>query len=502
MDKPRSQDGSIQNKRDASKRMVRSNVSVQLHLLPTDVLCDILSRLSLKQVVRMNILSREWRLLGICHPDLVFTEDTFFGSSITMNTNPEPVAAEFITRVNNVLRPLWSTSTTTTTTVDNFVVKFGLNRHHMHHIDRWIDFSTASMAKHIGLDLFGGAVREEDEYVVPLCKLSGPNGFCVKSLDMDSLCLKLPPSFCGIANLKKLRLHRVSIDAGDLQHLMVTCAFLESLSLDFCPMSSLIVCEDLSQLQYLSVRECGLRIIRLQAPNLTTFEFDDCLTQIMLGESSKLLDATVVFKHISYNWCTDELDYILTKLPTAIPYVHKLFLNLVVQYEMQTFSKTHATFINLKHLNLNIDIIFSQEDTEWVMGLVNILELAPLLEELELHIACNRFGLLDRTVTAVPGPMHRHLKNVHITGFCEFMGIAELALYILGNAIVLERMIVDPVFWMEYGYPYSGQFFSVSKAGSSEEFVRPSVTKEELQGREFAEKQFHREEFRHILTIL
>jgi hypothetical protein len=113
-----------------------------------------------------------------------------------------------------------------------------------------------------------------------------------------------------------------------------------------------------------------------------------------------------------------------------------------------------------------------------------------------------RFGLLDRTVTAVPGPTHRHLKSAHITGFCEFMGIAELALYILGNAIVLERMVVDPVQWMEYGYPYTGQFFSVSKADSSKEFVRPSVTKEELQGREFAKKHLDREEFSHILTIL
>jgi hypothetical protein len=158
----------------------------------------------------MNILSREWRLLGICHPDLVFTEDTFSGSSITMDTNTEPVAAEFITRVNNVLRPMWSTSTMTTTTVDNFVVKFGLNRQHMHHIDRWIDFATTSMAKHIGLDVSEGAVREEDEYVVPLRKLSGPDGFGVKSLYMASVCLKLPPGFCGITNLKKLKLHTVS----------------------------------------------------------------------------------------------------------------------------------------------------------------------------------------------------------------------------------------------------------------------------------------------------
>jgi hypothetical protein len=96
----------------------------------------------------MTAISREWRQIGICHPDLVFTEETFFSNNTARNTDLESMAAEFITRVDNVLRPLWSTSTTTTTTVDNFVVKFGLNRHHMHHIDRWFDFSTASMAKH------------------------------------------------------------------------------------------------------------------------------------------------------------------------------------------------------------------------------------------------------------------------------------------------------------------------------------------------------------------
>jgi hypothetical protein len=286
----------------------------------------------------MTAISREWRRIGICHPDLVFTEETFFSNNTTRNTDLESMAAEFITRVDNVLRPLWSTSTTTTTTVDNFVVKFGLNRHHMHHIDRWFDFSTASMAKHIGLDLSGGrgsgSGYEDDEYVVPLCKLSGRNGSCVKSLDMASVCLKPPSGFCGITNLKKLRLHKVFIDTGGFQRLLVTCALLESLSLDSCLMSSLSVCEELCQLKYLSVRKCGLRIIRLEAPNLTTFEFDDCLTEIMLGKSSKLLDATVVFKHMSYNWCCDELEYVLTKLPTALPYVHKLFLIWVVQYEV------------------------------------------------------------------------------------------------------------------------------------------------------------------------
>ncbi|KAM3299203.1 hypothetical protein ACQJBY_040602 [Aegilops geniculata] len=506
MDTPNSQERPVRNKSDASssKRMVRSKVAMELHLLSTDVLRDIFSRLSLKQAVRMSTLSREWRRLGICHPDLVFTKDTLFGSDTATSTDPESMTAEFITRVDNVLRPLWSTSTTTTTTVDRFVVKFGLGRHQMHHIDRWINFCTASMAKHIGLDLRGRNGFEHPEYIVPLCKLSGPNGSCVKSLHMADVCLKPPPRFCGITNLKKLSLHRVSMDAGDLQCLLLSCARLESLSLDFCPLLSFTIHQQLCRLKYLSVRECAVGMIQLQAPNLTTFEFDDCLTQIVLNESSKLSEATFVFKSSSYNWCVDAFDYILTELPTSIPYVHKLLLHLVIGYQVQNFSKSNTTFINLWHLNLNIDITYDQLDADWVTGLVYLLELAPLLEELELHIECDRSSdaVPARIVKAAPGPLHRHLRSAHITGFCDLMGIAELALYILGNATVLERMVVDPVVRMDYGYPYTGQFYCVSKAGSSLELAQPSFTEQELHDREFARKHFDREEFRHILTIL
>uniref|UniRef100_A0A8R7PM48 At1g61320/AtMIF1 LRR domain-containing protein n=1 Tax=Triticum urartu TaxID=4572 RepID=A0A8R7PM48_TRIUA len=64
-----------------------------------------------------------------------------------------------------------------------------------------------------------------------------------------------------------------------------------------------------------------------------------------------------------------------------------------------------------------------------------------------------------RIVTDLPGPLHRHLKSVHVTGFCDLVGIVELVLYILRNCTVLERMVVDPVMiWMYCGYPYTGHF--------------------------------------------
>ncbi|XBI60543.1 hypothetical protein VPH35_041460 [Triticum aestivum] len=499
MDKARSNQErsvNVRVKRDASNRMMRSKVAVELHLLPHDVLRDILSRLSLKQAVRMSLLSGEWRRLAICPPDLVFTEETLFGSNTTMITDPESMAAEFlesmniefITRVDSVLRASWSTSTmTTASTVNKFVVKYGLGTYHRHHIDRWIDFSTVSMAKHIRLDLRGGGFAG-GIYVVPLCKLSGPNGSCVKSLDLAYVCVCLPASFCGITNLNKLSLYMVSIDARDLERLLLSCLLLKSLSLECCPLSSFTIRQEICRLQYLSVRKCAVRMIQLQAPNLTTFKFDDCVTQINMRDNS----------------CSHAFNYILTELPTSLPYVQKLFLHLVIDYQVKKFSKTHTTFINLWHLNLNIDVRDDPEDASWVIGLVYLLESAPLLEELELNINYDRFVDRDptRIVKAVPGPLHRHLRSVHITGFCDLVGIAELLLYILRNAIVLERMVVDPVVWMDNGYPYSRQLYSVSKVGSYQEFARPRFTKQELQDREFAKQHLNRKEFRHILTIL
>jgi hypothetical protein len=86
----------------------------------------------------MSILSREWRRLRICHPDLVFTKDTFgintamdidksmtVGELLNMHAKKlELLNRKFIDNVDSVLRPLWSTSTT----LDKFVIKFGLRR--------------------------------------------------------------------------------------------------------------------------------------------------------------------------------------------------------------------------------------------------------------------------------------------------------------------------------------------------------------------------------------
>ncbi|KAM0835868.1 hypothetical protein ACQ4PT_062675 [Festuca glaucescens] len=471
MDKQNSQEHSTETKSGASSQVVKPNlVAMQLQLLPYDILRGILSRLSIKEVVRMSILSREWRQLRMCHPDLVFTEDTFGSYTIT-NTDQESMTFDelmkfdakkrewlnrkFINNVDSVLHPFWCASNTSTITLEKFVVKSGLRRKHKYYIDKWVSFSTAARAKHIAYDFTSdvhcfGSYFDKYKYVFPLCSLTGTNGSCIKYLDLGYVCLKLPPGFCGITNLKKLTLNMVSINGDDLQCLLLSCTLLESLSIESCSSSSsLCVRQELSRLQYLRVRHCKLEMMEFHAPNLTKFEFDDQLMQTVLKQSSKLSEAIFVSNMRLCDGYDDDLDYIFTELPTALPHVHTLLL-LLTASQVERFCNTQDNFIGLRQLNMNLDIFFDPYDDNWAMGLVNLLKLAPLLEELEVHMDCDRYCSPNpRTVTAAQGPLHHHLKNVYMSGFCDVLGLAELALYILGNAIVLERMVVDPMAGIE-----------------------------------------------------
>lgn len=290
----------------------------------------------------------------------------------------------------------------------------------------------------------------------------------------------------------------MSINRDDLQGLLLSCAFLESLSIEFRSFRSLCLQQELSWLQCLRVRNCHLEMIELHAPNLTRFEFDDYQRQIVLGECLKLSEATFLSNMRKFIRSIDiddtDFDYAFPKLPTALPYVHKLVVLLNLN-QVVRFSKIQTSFINLRHLNMNLEMFDEPHDTSRFMVLINILQLAPLLKELELHLG--RYANSPpppRMMTAALGPRHHHLNSVYISGFCDALGLAELTLYLLENATVLERMVVDPV---SYGAPYTDRIYSVSKAGS----IKGS-SYGHYPNRIFAKKHLDREKFGHILTIL
>lgn len=91
-----------------------------------DILRGIMSRLTLKEAMRMSILSRKWRRLCKCYPKLVFTRATMHNNNAIVD-HRKPMQLRFIRGVNSVMRQLRPAN------LDKFVIKFSLRKRHTSH---------------------------------------------------------------------------------------------------------------------------------------------------------------------------------------------------------------------------------------------------------------------------------------------------------------------------------------------------------------------------------
>ncbi|CAL5024639.1 unnamed protein product [Urochloa decumbens] len=253
--------------------------------------------------------------------------------------HPTPDVATFIRCVNSIVRQLSSSAT-----LDKFVIKFPLFRTDASHLDRWVSLSAASRARRIVLDLCPEVTTTErnERYSFPLQLFSGS---CVKSLCLGFISMNLPPGPCGFTNLKKLGLHMVSI-TGDLQRLLPECDVLERLSLTECSLHPyLILHRPLQRLRYLRLLDCRLHRLELQAPNLTEFEFTNYPITFILDDCPSMSMASIGLLSPEYSF-----GYACTELPAALPHV------------------------------------LCPQSSTGILHLARMLELAPVLEELEIHM--------------------------------------------------------------------------------------------------------------------
>ncbi|KAL6651761.1 hypothetical protein ACP70R_010686 [Stipagrostis hirtigluma subsp. patula] len=423
------------SKNEGSVRNLRKKRNAfPLHRLPPDILSTILSQLPFKEAVRTSIVSRNWRRLWRYCPKLILTREMMLGSSAT-GDHPTSVAATFIGRVNSIMGQLSSVSAT----LNKFVVKFPLLQSDSDHIDQWVSLSAVSRARRIILDLCPKFSTERNErYRFPLHLFSGS---CVKSLCLGYVSLKLPPGLSGFTNLKKVGLHMVSI-TGDLEYLLPECDVLEWLSLTECSLHPyLIIGRPLQRLRYLRVLHCRLQKLELQAPNLTEFEFTNYQVSFVLGDCPNMSMASIV---LLSPLCA--FGYACTELPNALPHVKDcLSISLKIRTETREFVKGNSVFANLRHLILKVDIEGCPQTGTGVLQLACLLELAPVLEELELHMYYRETPIYKCNLDETTSPsLHKRLRAVHMTGFYGIRGQIELARHILRSTVALERLIVDP----------------------------------------------------------
>ncbi|CAN6339467.1 unnamed protein product [Urochloa humidicola] len=380
---------------------------VNFQSLPEDVALRITSKLTLKEAARMSVLSSVWRQACVFHPNLYFGIETELGNQAKGEK------------------------------VNQFAVKFGLSTKHTKHINRWVSFAIASKARAVILNLSPNRnpFHYDDNYYFPFQLFDGQNGSYLHVLQLESVTLAPSPDFCGFANLKMLDLYFVIL-LQDLRQLLSKCCVLEWLSIRRCfELSSLYVPEPLCRLQYLCLKNCAFRSIEFHAPNLTTFEYKGFPARMNFSKCLKLKTATI---HIDV---PKTLKYLLTGIPSILPNVETMHVELLISNEMSGFTQPPVKFISLKHLTMEITC---WGNIKSVFQLAYILEAAPLLEDLHfemlgLYPLSQHVDLDD--IMDVP---HYHLKTVCISGFCGGdKGCASRAHELYGRKEAKERL--DPL---------------------------------------------------------
>lgn len=405
----------------------RSRSKLSLENLPEDLLCNVLSKLTVKEAGRTSILSSRWRNRWTCHSNLCFDGSNFPGC----DTN------RFIKHVNSVLQQHKCS------VVEKFEVRFALWKEHTHHVDRLVGFSAALMAKCIILD-FRAAMRihhqrERNMYKLPVNLIGGENKSCIESLFLSFVWLKIPSDFLGFNNLQKLELVMVS-DLGNITFFLAKCPALVWLSIAWSSLFDLNIPYPLCHLQYLKISDCNkLQSIELHAMSLTSFEYVGGPIPIKFDDSLKLSQARISIK-TGY----DNINYIVNELSCSLAHVDRLFLTFRLLTKTISSTKKLVNFIHLRHLVLDFHIYEEPKNPFDILQVTRILEAVPQLELFILHMGSYKSEPSSLKVTNCISPRrHSHLKTVHMTGVYGLAGQFELAKYILLSAEALEHMTLD-----------------------------------------------------------
>uniref|UniRef100_A0A0E0KFQ4 At1g61320/AtMIF1 LRR domain-containing protein n=1 Tax=Oryza punctata TaxID=4537 RepID=A0A0E0KFQ4_ORYPU len=209
------------------------------------------------------------------------------------------------------------------------------------------------------------------------------NGSHFKVLQLDTVTFGPTPDFCGFANLTMLTLKHVLV-LDNFQYFLPKCPALEWLEILMCSqLHNLHVSEPLPRLEFLRVQGCAINKIELHAPKLTTFEYRGCFKVIIaLHKCLKLKTASIV------SIIEDNLEYVFSGLPNGLPHVERLRVEVFVRTQIPGFTQPPLKFTNLRHLTMRVTFgSATRFRKNAVLQLAYLLEAAPLLVDLRLHVS-------------------------------------------------------------------------------------------------------------------
>lgn len=399
--------------------------------LPDEILVYILSFLTVKEAADTSVLSRRWLSLWTCIPRLDFEA-----------TKPlDEVASQIKLRKRHLKKYLrWVNGTLQMCKVQKlgqFRICFDLNKFVQHEIDKWLEFAFSRNVQILELDLNKGGedIRDFDYCYAFPARLLGLGD----SADSSSSILVKQ----NFKSLKVLILKSVNVTGEVLEFFLHNCPFLETMVVHGSgTLVNLEVVGPSLKLRHLEIWYCYyVNSLKICDTNLVTLR-TSAGRELLLKNVPILVEVDILgtpYTHL--------LDDISSRLSCVLSQLEVLTLHASLSlFDFPLEDLEQYNFPELTKLKKFVLTTFRSTykgKDQSLLGCTSILRAAPQLKEFELQLMSRPFTANRECKKAIKWPLH-HLKVVKLWGFYCGAFHLELVRYFLGNAVALEKIIIDP----------------------------------------------------------
>nr|XP_017220886.1 PREDICTED: FBD-associated F-box protein At4g10400-like [Daucus carota subsp. sativus] len=397
--------------------------------LPDDVLIHVLILMGdMKTAGRTSILSKRWKHVWTHLMDLDFRNDPETIASLRLTSYPQPEMEKFVEWVNGVI------SANRAPYLDSLRIHMPLSTCYGAHIHNWVQFAFAKEVHHLELNFGPHHYGHRKNYPrINFSDILSTNRALILS-----------------TALKSLHLETVIIEGPLIQWVLTNCLNLQRLSVHDCRASTdyynddassehsrelVVSSPELKHLEFFrSLWPLNFQILRVFAPNLTSFINGEANIDVEYRSIPSLVDATFVGAYLPDS---DTLSGMASQL-------EKLSVN---WYKLRSAFSGFPTFPNLQQL----EIVLWQQDYDLILS-TSLIEACPLLHTFKLklmyHDQARRISPSNPQQIVAPDNAqenaircHEQLKTVEYRGYAGCAIAAELAICLAQHAPNLQRFV-------------------------------------------------------------
>ncbi|CAL8166874.1 unnamed protein product [Prunus armeniaca] len=432
---------------DAKRRKTTTNVGGQKHNwmisidrishLPDEILVSILSLLSLKEAAITRILSKRWQQIWASTDTLDFDSKLDVGNNIRCfrlltSELRHKKSRRYVDWVSRVMEQHKGPK------MKRFRACFYLDRRFTTSIDRWIQIAMTKGVEILELEFFlGDGFIDKGHYAFPY-----------KVLGLEKVPNCFGHNIIGFKSLKVVNFKHVDVAGEILEYLLSNCPGLEQLTV-------------YASSNFGKSKSCWFIIgcieIR-EAANLVSFIYHGGSVRLLLSDVPLLTEVSIE----EVDWGVDSKRVVLPQLSCCLSQLEILMLNITpMTLDDDDFGplQNHAFPIlaNLKHLELIVAAYYC-----WSLHhLSSFMKVSPYLQRLVLKegkkkckqkLNCSSLGADEirsmeesKSKDSCQMPPSLPQGSRKIVGYRGRACAAKHVMYLMKNAVSLEKIVIDPV---------------------------------------------------------